>query len=782
MGGERPQHDGVPEPYGEHALLTAAMIADDGVVPEEERRRLLRYLEAVVAARPSPVHTAVAFNALYFGYDLAGEGYGRSPLRPDDFPVIALGEEAPALPVGAMVRIATGSAPLFAEIVYKEGAHPDVNAMGDVPAWVSGAPAGAEGPGREGATARRRELLVPDPHAFGPGLSLTAVQLRRLRSHRRWLNEDGHIVVDARYPSARAARGDGLAAYADHLLTTARAQLLSPLVPVSLAALAGGTGDDVLRPALLTLLRRVRDVLRASELLRTWGQYAMTEDALAARRRDAGALGGDDLRSLGADLRRAVTPVPRRHGPTGPATVYTAIGPRLRTVPGAGELLTGLGYASAVCHANAALADMVHEGSSQGLFPNGTRVALDDAFEGGGVWRSHWLGGTETRPQQPGDAGMRPQQPGGTGTPSQRLGGGTDTRLHHPGSTAPLGDPLSPAGQGWASTLPPVPVPVPVPAPLDRPLPDDGTLGAPETLRSDAVEIRWRVPLRLAHLRGGCLPLHPLVAEELCSAFGPRAVVGLGLEGGAEQRLLAELGDGSARLTGVDWPAEFFPGLLLHVRWPRGTRRLGLVTTGLGHRVRVGDRVVGHCYDPRVLTRDDAPGSDRDGDSAAGLGPRDLVLRTVRRCGLLTPDGHAVLDRAGLPFAAYGYEPAPERAAVLGDAVAELLAVRLLEPETGSRDVAGQPHFPARRGQPGIPLLAYRPAVVRLPGTWGEPGAGRAMGFQHVPGHLRRLLPGHLAGETQRAAFRDHCRRLGKADGWELPEGYTFVTQHTRGH
>ncbi|WP_338683212.1 hypothetical protein QD712_19675 [Streptomyces acidiscabies] len=735
MGGERPKHDGVPEPYGEHALLTAVMIADDGVVPEEERRRLLRYLEAVVAARPSPVHTAVAFNALYFGYDLAGEGYGRSPLRPDDFPLVEFGEQAPALPVGAMVRIVTGSAPLFAEIVYKEGAHPDVNAMGDLPAWVSGAPAGAEGPGREGTTARRRELLVPDPHAFGPGLSLTPAQLQRLRSHRRWLNEDGHIVVDARYPRARAAQGDGLAAYADHLLTTARAQLLSPLVPVSLAELAGGAGDDVLRPALLTLLRRVREVLRSSELLRTWGQYAMTEEALAARRRDAGVLGGDDLRSLGADLRRAATPVHRRHGRAGPATVYTAVGPRLRTVPGTGELLTGVQYASAVCHANALLADMVREGSRQGLFPNGTRVALDDAYEGGGVWRSHRLGDTD-----------------------------------------PLGDPLSPAGHGWASTLPRVP------APLDLPLPDDATLGPTETLRADAGEVLWRTPLRLAQLRTGCLPLHPLVAEELHDAYGPRTVISLELEHRPEQHLPAELGDESGQLTGIAWPADFFPGLLLYLHWPRGSRRLRLVTTSLGHQVRVGDRVVAHRYDPRVLTRDDAPGSDRDGDTAAGLGPRDLVLRTVRRCGLLTPDGHAVLDRAGLPFAAYGYDPATARAAALEDAVAELLAVRLLEPETGSRDRTGRPHFPARHGQPEIPLLAYRPAVIRLPGTWGDPGAGRAMSFQHVPGHLRRLLPGHLAGETQRAAFRDHCRRLGKADGWELPDGYTFVTQHTRGN
>ncbi|MET8980501.1 hypothetical protein ABZX85_33325 [Streptomyces sp. NPDC004539] len=717
------------------------MLAEGGAVPVEERQRLLRYLEAVVAARAAPVHVAVAFNAVYFGYDLDGEGYGRSPLRLDDFPVVELGERAPALPVGAMVRVVTGADPLYAEIVYKEGAHPDVSGTGDVPGWVSGAPAGAEGPGKEGTTARRRELLVPDPHAFGSGLSLTAAQLQRLRSHRRWLNEDGHIVVDACYPSPETARSDDLSGYTDYLLTAARAQLLSPVVPVSVADLAGGTQDEVLRPALLTLLRMVRDVLHSSDLLHMWGPYAMTEKALTARQRDSGALGGDDLKSLAAALRRAAAPGHRRHGRTTPATVYTAVGPRLRMVPGAGELIGGVRYASAVCHANMVLADMIRQDSREGLFANGTRVALDDAFESGGVWRSHQTSDVEG-----------------------------------------MGDPLSPIGHGWASTVQGVSFPV------DLPLADDAVLGPSELLRSDAGEIVWRVPLRLAHLIDGCLPLHPVAAEELSSVFGPSAVIALVLDHGAEvteQTVLAELGDNAGRLTGVDWPPDFFPGLILHLHWPRGSRRLRLVTTSLGHWLQVGDRVIGHTYDPGVLTREDAPGSDRHGDSAVGLTSRELVLRTVRRCGLLTVDGHAVLDRVGLPFAAYGRRPAPAQSSALEKAVLDLLAELLLESETGSRDAAGQPHFPARTGQRTIPLVAYRPAVLRVPRPWGDdlgPGTGRVMSFQHVPGHLRRLLPGRLASQTQRDAFRDHCRRLGKADGWELPEGYTFVTQHTRGH
>ncbi|MFF3963023.1 hypothetical protein ACFYZI_15780 [Streptomyces griseorubiginosus] len=721
-------------------------------VPDQERSRLRRYLEAVLAARPAPVHTTVAFNAVYFGYDLGGDGYGGSPLRLDDFPVITFGECAPALPVGAMVCVATGSDPLYAEIVYREGAHPEVGALGDVPAWVSGAPAGAESPGRPGADAapRRREMLVPDLHAFGPALSLSPTQLHRLRMRGRWINEDGHVVVDVCYPSTEAARRDDLTAYADHLLTTAREQLLSPYVPVSLAALVGGTHDEDLRAGLLGLLDTVRGVLQSSALLRTWGHYAMTRSSLADCWRDTGPLGGDDLRSLVAAVERAATPARRRHGLVAPITVYTAVGPRLRGFPGAAERLRGAGYAAAVCRANIALADVVQGDSDQGLFENGSRVALDDAFEGGGVWRSH-----------------------------------------HPGDAETPGDPLAPAGRGWSSTLPALPEPEAELEPVDPPLADDALLGTGELLRSDALEVVWRAPLRLAHLIDGWFPLHQFVAEELCHSHGAHATLRLELDHNGEkldekeavQDVTADLGDDSGRLRGILWPGDFFPGLMLELRWLRGDTVIRLATTRLQGLVQAGDRVTGHCYDPRVLTREDVPGSSRYGDSALGLAPRQLVMRTVRRCGLLTLDGHALMDRSVLPSTVYGRSPARSQAAALEAAVRELLAERLLEPAFGSRDAWGQPHFPPRDGQRTIPLIGYRPARPRVIRPWGggEPDGGGLRAAQFVAGHLRRLRPGCLPSDVQRAAFREHCRSLGKADGWELPYGYTFVTEHTRG-
>ncbi|MFH8371389.1 hypothetical protein [Streptomyces sp. NPDC018031] len=728
-------------------------------VPGGERHLLLRYLEAVAAARRAPVHTAVAFNAVYFGYDLGGDGYGGSPLRLDDFPVITLGGSVRALPVGAMVRVATGSDPLYAEIVHREGAHPEVGPLGDVPEWVSGAPAGAAGPGRPatGAALSRRELLVPDLHAFGPALSLSPAQLHRLRTRRRWINEDGHVVVDVSYPSPEAARCDDLTAYADHLLTAAREQLLSPFVPVSLAELVGGTSNDELRAGLLGLLDTVRGVLGSSASLRTWGYYAVTRASLAECWADAGPLGGDDLRSLAATVEHAATPARRRHGLTTPVTVYTAVGPRLRQFPGAKELLRGVGYAAAVCRANMTLADVVRRDSDQGLFENGSRITLDDTFESGGVWRSH-----------------------------------------HPGGAKAPGDPLAPAGRGWASTLPARPEseaggdPEAEIDPVDLPLADDAFLGPGELLRNDAKEIAWRAPLRLAHLIDGWFPLHSYVAHELRRSHGPRLASHLELdhvgqtldEREAAQDVIAELGGEPGRLTGILWPRDFFPGLMLELRWLRGETVIRVATTPLTDPVHVDDRVIGHCYDSRVLTREDAPGSDRHGDSAVGLGPRQLVMRTVRRCGLLTLDGHALLDRSVLPSAVYGRWPARSQVAVLESAVADLLAERILEPALGSRDAWGQPYYPARDGQLAIPLIGYRPVRRRVIRPWGgtEPDDLGLLAVQFVAGHLRRLRPGCSPSEAQRAAFREHCRRLGKADGWELPHGYTFVTEHTRGH
>ncbi|WP_225447821.1 hypothetical protein [Streptacidiphilus sp. P02-A3a] len=118
----------------------------------------------------------------------------------------------------------------------------------------------------------------------------------------------------------------------------------------------------------------------------------------------------------------------------------------------------------------------------------------------------------------------------------------------------------------------------------------------------------------------------------------------------------------------------------------------------------------------------------------------------------------------------------------------ELIATGRLHPAVGSRAPDGRPRFPARPGEPPIPLIGYVPAVRAAHPAHRSAGSRPLTDHDRSPepqtyqvhGFLRRLGPEAVPSEVQRAAYRGHCRRLGKADGWELPAGYTFVTEHTR--
>ncbi|WGD44800.1 hypothetical protein [Streptomyces cathayae] len=761
---------GVWQPYEDEPVLTPAMTGGHRTTPPDELHRLRRYLEAVVADRPCPVHTAVAFNAVYFGYELGGVGHGNGPFDPDTFPTLTLGDRVPAVPVGALVRIATGSDPLYAEIVYKEGRHPDVEEDVDVPAWVSGAPISAQEPEPGGhqkpCGSVRRELLVPDVTAFGPALQLSEAKLKRFRARQKWLNSDGHVVVDATYDPGLGDRPDDTTAFVHHLLTHRRESLLSPLVPVSVAHLADDSGEEELRNALMGLMDTVEHALCTSDSLRNWGHYALTRRRIGAGLSDDGPLGASDLRTLTGSLERGVAPTTRRRrGPNGPRTLYTAVGPWLRDVAGAEPLLTGVEYAVSVCRANLAVTDFVRRDTDSGLRADSdVRITLDDRFESGGIWRSH-----------------------------------------HPGTEeADGGDPLSAAGRGWRDTVEPPPPPAtetprrqepeeepPAEAhPADAPLTDDDRLGPANYIRINDSEICWQVPLRLSHLMEERLPLKGMIRDAL-RHLGPDTVPvrlelshpgGMTDESEEVQDVTLDLTVETGMLREIQWPIDFFPGLRLHIQWPRGGTVLRLSTVELDDPVDVDGRLITHRYDPAVLTREDAPGSSRDGDSSAGLDTRRLVLRAVRRFGRLTPDGHALLDRATLPRAVYDTQPAPHQITALEQALAECLAEHHLYAATGSRGANGEPHHPAREGEPSIPLIGYAPRPVAVP----RPGSGGGVppqptGAEHfVHGFLRRLPAGWEPTVAQRTAYREHCRRVGKADGWDLPRGYTFVGSHSR--
>ena len=218
------------------------LLGFDALEPDDADR-LRRYLAALVAQRRI-VHAAIAFNAVYFGYDLDFGGYVGGPVEFDRFEQVAFGETTAALPVGAMVTVAAGGNPLYAEVVYKEGAHPELGDDGGAPAWLSGAPgrAGASEEGTEpGAGTVLAERLVIDCDAFGKSLVTSQAQWDRLRRRGKWLDGSGHLLLDAHYDSANDAETDDTEFYARYLLTRGRGQLLAGPLPLVLSEEAGRT-------------------------------------------------------------------------------------------------------------------------------------------------------------------------------------------------------------------------------------------------------------------------------------------------------------------------------------------------------------------------------------------------------------------------------------------------------------------------------------------------------------------------------------------------------------
>ncbi|QQQ80128.1 hypothetical protein IOD16_18120 [Saccharothrix sp. 6-C] len=761
-------------PYEDKPLLTPEMVLGLNEADEESQGRLIRYLDAVVQARTGPVHVNVAFNAAYFGYDTGRRGYVGGAIESlDSLPTVgAGGGGGAAVPVGALVKLGVGQHDIFAEVVYKEGAHPELGDDGSLPAWLSGAPSGAVGPGETNADPHPvlRERLVIDVDAFGHGLSVTDTQLARLSRQGRVLDEFGHVVINARYDSREEADLDESSFYARYLLSQGRDLLLSSLAPMPLGAvLTRDAGAEQYEAALLGLFGTVEEALRRSANLRIWRGYAFTRAGFAARLRDNGPLGGPDLETIATQLRRGALPErPSRWQPRR-RVLHTAIGPRLRDVRGAAELLRNTYYPLAVCHVNSVVSDYVRGESDEltGLLEDEVSLRLDDAWQGGGVWRAEYPGSV-------------------------------DARL----------DPTQPLGRGWSETLTErVPEATEVPETdlavefeLDAER-DDWGLGP--LLVTDS-QLSWSQPLRLSHQVEGVLPIPEHVAAKMRGAVPKLRVMlthaGYELPRGAQQQdTQTELYGPRPLLRGIEWPLEFFPGIVLTCTWARGAGVVHVESTLLDVPITVDDMEIEHRYDPGILTRDTAPGSGQRSTGGPGSStmPTDAntlsqrVLSTVRRLGLLDPDGRAVLPRVNLARAIYGVPNAAQVRDVdetaLDDVVDRLVAGAALRTDAASYDPAARRlRFPPVPGERTVEVLVYEPVIVT-----GVTGRQRSAGRQRldakfvreseVAGHLRRIgHRGHAASDDQRRAYRRDRERFGLVGPVELPDGYTYIAPFTR--
>ncbi|MEV5897541.1 hypothetical protein [Nonomuraea fuscirosea] len=701
-------------PYADEPLFTAELVIGPEAMSEHQREQLTGYLEAL-ACRRGVLHTAVAFNAVYFGYDLDYGGYTGGPVDFDLLPAARL--DGPAPPVGAMISLAAGREPLFGEVLYAEGAHPALYDDGGVEPWLSGAPSDATGPN---GNMPPQDRLVVDFDAFGQEVTVTLERLGRLRRKGTLLDVLGHLLMPAHSQISFEA----------FLLGPARGCLVTGPLPL----LLGADADDTdLEAGVRGALRTLDTLLSDAPSLRRWGPYAFSRASLAARLADEeGELGGPDLSTIISGLTQPPSPT-RRNRPAETVT-YTALGPRLRDFAANQAVLEGAGYAIAVCHANAVLSDVARrEADERGALLSGGHLRLDDARQGGGIWRAS----------------------------------------HPPGPYAGL-DPLLPLGLGWLGSLPPA-------------ADDDALLtaepAAEETLTVTDSQIDWTIPLRHRHHVQGTLPLPAQLADEL-----EEKTVRLRLNHDghdldpdeADQMVRVERKDGRLSLAGVCWPLEYFPGILLDFWWPRGAPTLNAGSTLLDVPVILNGEFIEYRYDQGIITRDRAPGCMVRGQRATQLGLRDRIVRAVRRSGLLQADGSAVLPERMLARAVYG-DPAAN-ATVLSAPVAELLTEGLLHRTVASRSRDGALTFPAVHGKPEIPVLLWQPKTVPLEGSTSaqriDDMTVRLRGYD-VQSFLRRLPPGKQASGYARAEYRRVAEQFGF--GAELPVGYTIVRAHRRG-
>ncbi|MBM2619010.1 hypothetical protein JIG36_25975 [Actinoplanes sp. LDG1-06] len=294
----------------------------------------------------------------------------------------------------------------------------------------------------------------------------------------------------------------------------------------------------------------------------------------------------------------------------------------------------------------------------------------------------------------------------------------------------------------------------PAPAEVDRPLagPDEDDEHA-WWLPTDGGRrvLRWRTALLPFHVDGGwcALPGGPL-PEGSDDRRLTLLVEGEGLEPSLRrQKVVLRRRGGEWEISGIRWPEDFGPGVIVTFDWPRGGSVVTARTVKLAQPVVVEGVVFRHEYDQQVVTRELVPGVDQD-RAVPDLSDASWVVRTVRRLGYLSPEGVAVLAEHDLVRNCLELGMPRSMAGRLPGAVRKLCDAGVLQHVEGSRDTEDRPWFPARPGQVRVDLLRYVPPVRVV-----EQDADRALGGHEsrrgheVAGFVRRLPDGAQASDEQ---------------------------------
>lgn len=283
--------------------------------------------------------------------------------------------------------------------------------------------------------------------------------------------------------------------------------------------------------------------------------------------------------------------------------------------------------------------------------------------------------------------------------------------------------------------------------------------------------VTGRVALRQADLDGGGCAVPDGCAEALRERDAVPVVLEHRVKGiTATRQEFAAAPDDGRQLTGVDWPEDVRPGVLVTVTWRPAKEEVVLRTAALVEPMRVDGVTYFHEYDPAVVTREYTPGKANWAK----------VLHTVRRLGRVLDDGSAVFAEADLPKRS-GLGRGDKGAFLLRNAVSQLLREGYVTRVAGSVDPQGQPSYPGVDGEDPAGMLLYAPLVEPAPHPEEphEPGDGPDRREHWVNGFLRKLPPGAQPSERSLRLHRRVVEQEGLEDT-ELPPGYTFVQKHHR--
>jgi len=221
------------------------------------------------------------------------------------------------------------------------------------------------------------------------------------------------------------------------------------------------------------------------------------------------------------------------------------------------------------------------------------------------------------------------------------------------------------------------------------------------------------------------------------------------------------------QFTGLAWPPDLRPGVLVTVTWHAAKDEVVVRTAALEEPLRVDGVDYYHEYDPKVVTREFEPGTSNRGQ----------VLHAVRKLGRIFSDGSAVLAESGLA-AQCGLGRGARGAFLLSNALDQLIREGYLTRVPGSVDSTGYASYPAVEGQKPAEMVFYAPLVEPGPDPSDPDGGGDgADRHEHwVNGFVRRLPPGAQASEKQLTLHEEAAESAGP-----LTPGYTFVKRHHRG-